>query len=356
MEDYLKKFEGKTVMVTGGAGFVGSNLVHALIPLKLKRILVVDALIPGLGSNLYNFHEIKDKIELYTGEEGDLRNFSQMRKLVQGVDYIFNLAGSINHEGSLRDPASDLDFNLRSHIILLEACREYLQQEGPKKLKIVFTGTRDQYGKVREAHLPIQENYLIEEVTDPQGINNHAAEFYHLWYRGLKIGIESASLRLTNVYGPRHRMSDPGLGVLNWFIRQAMDNQNLELWGGGVALRDFIYVDDVVDALLRVMASDITDGKVYNTGSYIKKNGLYEHFGGNIKSVYEAAQLVIKLAGKGSCSVIPYPEDRKAIEPGHFYADATKIHKDTGWSPKISLEEGIQRTIEYYHKHKQHYW
>ena len=279
-----------------------------------------------------------------------------MRTLVKDVDYIFNLAGSINHLGSLQDPATDLDLNLRSHIILLEACRDYLQKEGPRKLKIVFTGTRDQYGKVREAHLPIQENFLIEEVTDPQGINNHAAEFYHLWYRGLKLGIESVSLRLTNVYGPRHRMSDPGLGVLNWFIRQAMDNQNLELWGGGIALRDFIYVDDVVDALLRVMASDITDGKVYNTGSYIKKDGLYEHLGGNIQSVYAAAQLVIQLVGKGSRTTIPYPEDRKPLEPGHFYADATKIHKDTGWSPKVPLVEGIKRTIAYYQKEKEHYW
>ena len=356
MEDYLKKFEGKTVMITGGAGFIGSNLVHALVPLKPRQIIVVDALIPGLGSHLFNLKDVQDSIELHIGKEGDLRNFTQMPHLVKEVDYIFNLAGSINHLGSLRDPAMDLDFNLRSHIILLEACRSYLSKEGPQRMKILFTGTRDQYGKVKEAHLPIPENYLIEEVTDPQGINNHAAEFYHLWYRGLNLGIESVSVRLTNVYGPRHRMSDPGLGVLNWFIRQAMDNLTLELWGGGIALRDFIYVDDVVDALLRVMASDVSDGKVDNTGSYIKKNGLYEHFGGNIKSVHETAQLVIQLAGKGSVEVIPYPEDRKAIEPGHFYADATKIYKDTGWSPKVSLAEGIQRTIDYYTKYKEHYW
>jgi len=354
MEDYLKKFEGKTVMVTGGAGFIGSNLVHALVPLKPKKILVVDALIPGLGGHLYNLKDIQDKIELHTGEKGDLRNFEAMKNLVRETDFIFNLAGSINHLGSLQDPANDLELNLRAHIILLEACRAVLQEK-PRPLKIVFTGTRDQYGKVREAQLPINEEYLIEDVTDPQGINNHAAEFYHLWYRGLKLGIQSASIRLTNVYGPRHRMSDPGLGVLNWFIRQAMDDQNLELWDGGIALRDFIYVDDVVDALLRVMAYD-TDGNVYNTGSYIKKNGLYEHFGGNIKKVQDAAKLVTEIAGKGSYTIIPYPEERKHIEPGHFYADATKIYKDTQWSPKVSFVEGVMKTIQYYQKHKAAYW
>lgn len=151
-------------------------------------------------------------------------------------------------------------------------------------------------------------------------------------------------------------MTDSGQGVLNWFIKKAIDDEVLELWGEGEPLRDFIYVDDVVEALIKLMVSEKTDGQVYNLGAYRKKNGMYEHLCDSIKTIKDAAKIVIETAGSGSCKIIPYPEDRKSLEPGHFYADSTKIYEDIGWEPKTNLKEGFKKTIYFYRKNKEKYW
>ncbi|MCD4666590.1 GDP-mannose 4,6-dehydratase [archaeon] len=354
--DFKTVFNGKHVLITGGLGFIGSNLAHKLVDLG-AHVIIVDSLITGLGANKFNIEDIKDKIEIPNIEFGgvDLRNTSKMSKIIQGVDYVFNLAGSISHSGSKENPLRDLELNLESHLSFLEVCRRYMERENFKpNLKIVFAGTRDQYGKVREEFLPVNEKQLVHHAADPQGINKHAAEFYHLWYRNF--GIKAVSLRMTNTYGPRQQMKDPGQGVLSWFIRKSMENEELQLWGGGESLRDFNYVDDVVDALLLVMASEKTDGEVYNLGSYIRKDGRYIDDCGNIITVGKVAQLVTEIAGSGSCKIIPYPDDKKDIEPGHFSSDITKIYKKLGWKPKVSLNEGIKRTLDYYRNYKEHYF
>ena len=354
MEEYKKEFEGKTIIITGGLGFVGSNLARRLVHLNPAKIILIDSCIPKLGSNIFNIEGIKDKVVVYMGEEWDLRNKEKIKPLIAEADFIFNLAGSVSHVGSKENPLFDFELNLRAHLEFLEACRECMR-EGKEKLKIVYSGTRDQYGKVSQEHLPVDEKYLIHCATDPQGINKHAAEFFHFWY-GSNSGIDVVSLRLTNTYGPRHIMNDPGQGVLNWFVRQAMDGETLKLWGGGEQLRDFNYVEDVVEALLMVMASDKANGKAYNLGSFIKKKGLYMQIGDNIKSIGDVAKMIVEVAQKGECTAIAYPEDRKPLEPGHFYGDATKIYEEIGWEPKINLTEGIRRTIEFYRDHKEKYW
>lgn len=359
MEDSEKKwyenaFRGKNVMVIGGLGFIGSNLVRKLIELNPAKIVIVDSLIKGLGGNIFNVDGIHDKVEIPDLDlDGvDIRNNSKMAKLIQGIDYIFNLAGSVSHIDSKNRPLRDLELNLEAHVALLEVCRDYIERE-KTKLKIVFAATRDIYGKVKEKHLPAKEDLIIEEATDPQGITNYAAEFYHLWYRNF--GIQSCSLRITNTYGPRHQMLYPH-GFLNWFIRKAIDNKEIELWGGGKSLRDFNYVDDVVEALLIVMASDKSDGKVYNLGSCIRKEGRYEHICDNVKTVGEVAKIIVELSKSGSCKEIDYPEEKKDIEPGHFCADSTKIYEELGWEPKVDLREGIKRTIDFYKNNKKYYW
>ncbi len=353
-EEYRSFFEGKKILITGGAGFLGSALAHKLIPLKPAKIIIVDAMIPNLGGNLVNIRDIEENLVVYIGEDWDLRNEEKIKPLIEESDCIFNLAGNVSHIGSTENPLFDFELNLRAHLHFLESCKKCMQ-EGKEDLKILYAGTRDQYGKVDQKHLPVDESYLIQEATDPQGINKHATEFFHFWY-GSHFGIKISSVRLTNLYGPRHVMNDPGQGVLNWFIRQAMDGETLELWGGGEQLRDFNYVDDAVDALLRIMASDKTNGEIYNLGSFIKKSGLYEHLGNNVMSVGKVAQLVVEIAGNGAFTSIPYPEDRKPLEPGHFYADASKLYNDVGWEPKIPLAEGIRRTVEFYRDNKEHYW
>ncbi|MBT3404887.1 NAD-dependent epimerase/dehydratase family protein [archaeon] len=348
-----KGFEGKTVLITGGIGFIGSSLAHRLVALKPKKIMIFDSCIPQLGGNKFNIIGIKDQVEEYVGEEWDLRNREKIKPLIKEADIIFNLAGSVSHIGSKENPLFDFELNLRSHLEFLEACKECMQ-EGKEKLKIVYSGTRDQYGKIKQEHLPVDEKYLIHEATDPQGINKHATEFFHFWYAD-HFKFDAVSLRLTNTYGPRHIMSDPGQGVLNWFICKAMDGETLELWGGGEQLRDFNYIDDVVEAMLLVALSEKTKGKAYNLGSFIKKKGLYGHIGNNVISIGDVAKMVVKIADKGGWVDIPYPQDRKTLEPGHFYSDATKIYEEVGWEPKISLEEGIRRTIEFYRDNKEHY-
>ncbi len=352
-EELFKFYTGKKILITGGLGFIGSNLAKKILEFHPGEVILVDSLIKGLGGNKINIREIEDKVKVYSGEKWDLRNVDAIAPLLKDVDYVFNLAGSVSHIGSKENPSMDLELNLRSHLHFLEACRKAMKDR-KKPIKIVYAGTRDQYGKVKEKFLPVKEDYLIDEVTDPQGINKHSAEFYHFWYKNF--GIRAVSLRLTNVYGPKHIMTDHGQGVVNWFIRKAIDDEVLDLWGGGEALRDFLYVDDVVEAFLLVMALDKTDGQSYNLGAYRKKNGLYEIVGDNVKSIQEMAKIIIEVGGSGSLNIIPYPEDRKPLEPGHFYADATKIFEEVGWEAKTDIREGLRKTISFYRKNKSDYW
>ncbi len=358
LKEYEKEFKGKRIIITGGLGFVGSNLAHKLAILNPEKIIILDSMIEGLGANRFNIKEIEEMLEIPELDKGgvDIQNTDKVKEILkQGIDYIFNLAGSVSHISGKNSPLKDLDLNLRAHVSLLEACRQHLEsQSSNNKIKVIFTGTRDQYGKVRTHDLPVKEDHKIIQLTDPQGIHNNAAEFHHFWYR--QFGIQATSLRLANTYGPRHPMKHPSQGFTNWFIRQAMNNEEIQLWGGGESLRDFNYVDDVVEALLMVAASPKTDNHVYNLGAFIRQNGKYKELGDNIKTVAEVAELITKIAGSRQPVKVPYPEDKMSIEVGHFYADATKIHEEVGWEPRISMQEGIRRTIEYYKRHKGRYW
>jgi len=362
MKDYEKKFRGKKVLITGGLGFIGSNLARRLVELNPEKIMIVDSLVKNSGGNLENIVGIKGAVYVPKMNNCgvDISDQEAISKIfLGGVDYLFNLAGSVNHNDSKNDPLGDLNTNLRPHISLLESCRNYIQGKkssghNESRLKILFTSTRDAFGKIKEKDLPVTEETFISEATDPQGINNHAAEFYHKWY-GNTFGFDTVSLRLTNTYGPRQKIHNPSQGFLGYFLHQALKNQTIELWGGGESTRDFNYVDDVVDAMLRTMISDKTNNQMYNLGSFIRKeNGIEENIGGNIMTVGESARAIIRLAGSGNCKDIPFPEDKKMIEPGHIYLDATKIYSHIGWEPRVSFEEGIKRTIDFYRNQEEY--
>jgi UDP-glucose 4-epimerase len=360
MEEDIKiayeKFRDKGIMVTGGMGFIGSNLARRLSECSPKRLIIVDSMIKGLGATRHNLDGIEDKVEIPGLNAGglDIRDSKEIRGLLQDIDYVFNLAGSVSHIDSKNRPLNDLEINLESHVSFLESCREVMKKRSGG-LKVLFTATRDVYGKVREEDLPVREDQKIYEVSDPQGIHNHASEFHHFWY-AKNFGFDAISLRLTNTYGPRQKLDSPEHGFMGWFIRQAIESQTIELWGGGTALRDFNYVDDVVDALLMTMASERTSGEVYNLGSYIKKLGKYEDVKENISTVSKVAEEIVRICGSGKCLHKEYPPEKKSIEVGHFCADATKIYKTIGWAPRTSLQEGIAKTIEFYKKNKEHYW
>lgn len=317
-------------MITGGLGFIGSNLAIKLIELGAK-VTLLDALMPNFGGNKFNISPVKNKI-LFV--EADMRDIKPVNKLVRDKELIFNLAGTLSHIDSMTNPLEDLDINCRAQLCLLEACRQF-----NRDVKIIFAGTRNQYG--RALYLPVDEKH-IQEPTDINGINSIAAEKYHFLY-GRIYGIKTVSLRMTNTFGPRHQMKHHKQGVLNWFIRLLMDDIPVEIFGDGSQIRDANYVDDVVDALLLAAQSKKAVYQAYNLG-------------GNPITLKGFVEAVIKILGRGEYKLVKFPNDRKSIEIGNYVADIKKISDELGWKTKVSINEGIKSTIEYYQKFKKYYW
>ena len=323
-------YRGKKVLITGGLGFIGSNLAHELVKIG-SDVTIIDALYPEGGGNLFNIKGIENKIKI---NFADMRDKAALNQVVKDKDYIFNLAAQSSHVESMENPFDDLEINGLGTLALLEACRKYNSEA-----KIIFSGTRSQYGKI--VYTPVDEKHPITPV-DTNGISKHAAEQYHLLYYRT-YGIRATSLRLTNTYGPRHLMKHNRQGFLNWFIRQAMDNEVIKIFGDGLQIRDFHYVDDVVLALLLTGESKRSEGEIFNLG-------------GEPSNLKDLVSLIIDITRNGSSELIPFPDERKKIEIGSFTADYGKIKKTLGWEPKIGLEEGIKKTVEFYEKHRKEYW
>lgn len=323
-------YRGRRVMVTGGLGFIGSNLAHRLASLGAD-VLLVDSLIPDYGGNLFNIAGIEDRVRVNVA---DIRQATTMNYLVQDREVIFNLAGQVSHIDSMRDPHTDLDINCRSQLTLLEACRHY-----NTLAKVVYASTRQVYGK--PAFLPVTEQHLVRPV-DVNGINKAAGEYYHLVYNNV-FGVRACALRLTNVYGPRQLVRHNRQGFIAWFIRLALEGREIQVFGDGSQLRDFVFVDDAVDAFLRAGADDATNGEVFNVG-------------GNEHIAHRAlVQLLIETAGRGHYRFIDWPPEKKAIDIGSFYADSLRFKAATGWAPVVRLDEGFKRTLAYYREHLSHY-
>jgi UDP-glucose 4-epimerase len=310
-------------MITGGLGFIGSNLAHRLVALGAD-VLIVDSLIPDYGGNRFNLAGIGSQVTIDTT---DVRDAEAMNRLVAGRDVIFNLAGQVSHIDSMRDPQTDLDINCRSQLTMLEACRRH-----NPSTKVVYAGTRQIYGK--PDRLPVDEAHLVRP-TDINGINKAAGEQYHLVYNNV-FGVRACSLRLTNVYGPRQLIRHNRQGFIGWFIRQAVEGGEIQIYGDGSQLRDFVYVDDVVDAFLRAGATDVVNGQVFNVGSP------------DPISHRDLVTMLLAEAGRGSVTFIAWPEDKRRIDIGSFYSDSSRFRAATGWSPAVSLRDGLRRTLDYY--------
>ncbi|MCK9596955.1 NAD-dependent epimerase/dehydratase family protein [Candidatus Pacearchaeota archaeon] len=347
---YKKSLENKTILITGGCGFIGTNLAHKLSNYNPKEIIIVDSLVKGLGGDVNNLQERSGKIALYTGNDWDIKNIEKIKPLIAKSDYIFNLAGSTKHNPlEEKNISFDLNANLTSHIYFLEACRQVLQEKKDKSLSIVFVGTRDQYGKLKLKNLPVKENFLPRTFTDYQSINKITAEAYHfLFYSSLKESgfpnIQVNSARIVNTYGPYQDLNCGA--VIPTFIKKILNNCPIELWGGGDVLRDFNHVDDVNNALILLATSKKSD--VYNLGCCIGKKGMSNPIGGNLKSLKDIAYLIKDIAKKGEIKEIPYPLERKNIEPGHCCSDITKIYNEFGWIPQINLRDGLEKTLQFY--------
>jgi UDP-glucose 4-epimerase len=328
--DYRDFYRGRRVMVTGGLGFIGSNLARRLVELGAD-ILLVDSLIDDYGGHLFNIDGIESKVRVNIA---DIRQDTTMNYLVRDREVIFNLAGQVSHIDSMRDPYTDLEINCRSQLTLLEACRNH-----NPAAKVVFAGTRQVYGK--PDHLPVDETHLVRP-TDINGINKVAGEYYHLVYNNV-FGVRACSLRLTNIYGPRQLVRHNRQGFIGWFVRLVVEDQEIQIFGDGLQLRDFVYVDDAADAFLRAGATDEVNGHVFNVG------------GAQPISHLELVTLLIETAGTGAYRLVEWPADKKAIDIGSFYADSTRFRQTTGWEPVTTLRDGLAQTIAYYRQHLPRY-
>jgi UDP-glucose 4-epimerase len=324
-------FNNKKILITGGAGFIGSNLARCLVKHGAK-VTVVDSMIHDYGGNLQNLIGIRDKITI---NFSDVRDRYSMEYLIGEQDYLFNLAGQVSHIDSMVDPFADLEINAKSQLSILEACR--LFNPG---IRIVFASTRQIYG--RPKYLPVDETHSLDP-PDVNGINKLAGERYHTLYSKV-YDLHCAVLRLTNVYGPRQLVRHNRQGFIGWFVRQVVRGEKIKIFGTGNQRRDLVYVDDVVEALLLAGMSDKAKGKIYNLG------------GAEPISLKELVELMIKVNGSGEYELAPFPEERKKIDIGDFYSDFDKIKSELGWSPTILLKEGLKRTFEYYQQVGQFYW
>jgi len=327
----FQEFDSANVLVTGGLGFIGSNLARRLVDLG-AQVTLVDSLIPEYGGNLFNIADMEDKVRVNIS---DVRDEHSMKYLVQGQDYLFNLAGQTSHMDSMRDPFTDLEINAKAQLLILEACRNYNPD-----IKIVFASTRQIYGKPR--YLPVDEDHPLCPV-DVNGINKMAGEWYHLLYNNV-YGIRACVLRLTNTYGPRMRVKDARQMFLGFWIRLLIEGNPIQVYGDGTQVRDFNYVDDVVEAFLLAAASDKANGEVFNLGD------------DDPICLRDLAELLVELNGCGECRLVPFPSGRKAIDIGDYYTDYSKIRSVLDWAPKVPLREGLTRTLAYYREHHDKYW
>ena len=324
-------FRDREVLITGGLGFIGSNLAISLVDLG-ARVTVLDAMRDDHGGNIFNVEPIRDRLAI---NFSDVRDESSLQYLVRGKDYIFHLAGQNDHVLSLTNPFPDIDINIKGSAMLLETCKRV-----NRDARLIYSGTRGEYGPA--AMLPVGEDQLMR----PRGIYElsslTAQQLFQIYHDNH--GVRSITLRLTNIYGERAQMRHSRFGVANWFVRLALDNEAIPVFGDGLLLRDFVYVQDAVEAMLRCAVTESAYGQVFNVGNSHASN------------FRELAETVVRVAGSGRWQLAPFSPERAAQEPGDFCSDIRKIGRVVGWRPVTSLEDGITKTVAFYRKFREHYW
>ncbi len=325
-----KDFVGKQALVTGGLGFIGSNLVRRLANWGVE-VSVVDSNNPETGANQFNLANIQHKVNITLA---DIRDQTTMKSLLKGKDFLFNLAGLSSHMGAMQGPIEDLEVNAVAQLRMLELCREINQE-----IRVVFAGTRQVYGAGNV--LPVREDATVSPV-DHNGVSKLAGEHYHIIYNRI-YGMWTSSLRMTNTYGPRMRVRDARQTFIGFWIRLLLEDRSFSVYATGKQIRDFNYVEDVLDALIQCVTDPAAKGKIYNLG-------------GKPASLLEIANLLVALNGSGSYTIDPFPEERLKIDIKDYTGDYSKIKTDLGWQPTTSLRDGLKQTLEFYRTHSQHYW
>lgn len=322
-------FSGKYILITGGLGFIGSSLARRLVGCGAV-VTLVDSMVPEYGGNFFNIREIQSRVRVNIS---DVRDEHSFKHLIQGQDYLFNLAGQTSHMDSMVDPFTDLEINSRAQLSILEACRKF-----NPGVQVVFASTRQLYG--RPDYLPVDEKHLLRPV-DVNGVNKMAGEWFHILYNNVH-GVRACVLRLTNTIGPRMRIKDARQTFVGIWIRRILEGLPFEVWGGD-QLRDFTYVEDAVDAMLLVAISEKSNGAIFNLG------------GKEILRLRDLADALIAANGGGTYEVKDYPPERRAIDIGDYYSDWAEIHRTTGWQPSTGIRDVLDMTIKYYKEHLTNY-
>ena len=328
---WAEALKGKHILITGGLGMIGSTIAHKLVSAGAK-VTLVDACIEPYGANEFNIHGIKNAVNISIT---DIRDKEAIKHLVRGQNVIFNLAGQISHNDSMHDPFLDADINYIGHLNVLENVRMF----NPEAV-ILFSGSRLQYGRIESN--PVNENHPMRPRT-PYALNKAAAENMYMFYHNIH-GVRSVALRISNPYGPRSQMKHSKYSIINWFIRQALDNKTIRVFGDGAQMRDYIYVDDLADVFIAAAAYAGCVGQAFNVGSGV---------GARFRDMVET---VVQVVGSGRVEKVPWPDDYINVETGDYVADIGKIKRATGWRPRVNLTEGVARTVEYYRKYGPRYW
>lgn len=324
-------FRERRVVITGGLGFIGSNLAHRLVSLG-AQVRIVDSARPETGANRFNLKSIAADVDLRIS---DMRDMHVITEMIEDQEYLFNLAGQVSHVESMNAPQDDLEINTVCQLAMVEACRK-----NNPLIKVVHAGTRQVYGCTKS--LPVNEYHPVSPV-DYNGVAKLAGEMYHLVGQRV-FGLQATSLRMTNIYGPRMRCVDGRQTFLGDWIRRLFMDQPLVVYGTGGQIRDLNYVEDVVDALLLAATSATSTGQIYNLGSPEPIR------------LIDLACLMIEIFGKGRYELHPFPAERQHIDIGDYQGDYSKIQAELGWWPRVSLHEGLERSFDYFRQHQEHYW
>lgn len=326
-----KVFFNKNVMISGGLGMIGSTIARKLVPLG-ARVTLVDAFIEPYGANDFNIEDIRSQVQISVT---DIRDREAIRHLVKGQDIIFNLAGQVSHNESLNNPFLDADINYIGHLNVLECVR----RNAPDAV-VLFAGSRLQFGRIEGN--PVDESHPLRPRT-PYALNKTAAENMYLFYNQIH-QLRCVVFRIANPYGPRSQMKHSKYSIVNWIIRQAMENQVIKVFGDGLQLRDYIYVEDLAEAFIRASVSARCMGKVFNVGSGV---------GTRFRDMVET---IMHIAKGGTVEFVPWPKDYINVETGDYVTDITSIRDAIGWKPATDFPTGLELTCEYYRKSKHHYW
>ncbi|MEM2293846.1 MAG: SDR family NAD(P)-dependent oxidoreductase [Nitrososphaerota archaeon] len=319
----LKRMDGVKVLITGGLGFIGSNLAHKLVSLGAE-VKIYDALLEGYGANLANIREIKDKVEVIIG---DIREYKKLKEVIKDSDVVFHCAAQVSRIDSMSNPWLDININCVGTINVLEAVKE-----SSKETKVIYTSSRAVAGLAKK--LPVDEETPPNPV-DIYGADKHVAEMYcKIYHRAY--GLKTTILRLTNCYGPRAQMKTPRYGVINWFIKMALENKILTVYHPGTMLRDYVYVDDAIDALILAAQNNEAVNEIFYVTS------------GNPITLVELANMIVRIANGGEVKIVKSQKEWELIEIGDFYATYDKIKKKLGWYPKTDIETGLRETIQFY--------